>query len=197
MSGLIRSTHSVLLLIHIFTDEHIVFLSVCCHLSYPSPPECLACFPCFSTYHPSHLSLGSNLLLVQKAVCRLGKKNTMSTTGSSTFRNQNHRSSGRSRAPDFDNASVISASQIPRPHSTATPAASSDIGSTSMSAASSRQRQNQSKRDEVCGDKSPGCRSKQEGPKCLYFKNLYFVLHMLIMIISHMIRRFDAGWRPT
>lgn len=71
----------------------------------------------------------------------------MSTTG--THRgSQSHRSSGRGRVPDFETAS---ASHIPRPQSAATHA-SSDIGGSTMSAsvASSRQRQNQSKRDEVC-----------------------------------------------
>ncbi|PYH99242.1 CBS and PB1 domain protein [Aspergillus ellipticus CBS 707.79] len=59
-----------------------------------------------------------------------------------------HKTVGRGRLPDFD-------SHIPRPRpdtssTTHTPqTASSDIGSTTMSAASSRQRQNQSKRDEA------------------------------------------------
>ncbi|PYI04904.1 CBS and PB1 domain protein [Aspergillus sclerotiicarbonarius CBS 121057] len=59
-----------------------------------------------------------------------------------------HKTVGRGRLPDFD-------SHIPRPRpdtssTTHTPqTASSDIGSSTMSAASSRQRQNQSKRDEA------------------------------------------------
>ncbi|PYH46125.1 CBS and PB1 domain protein [Aspergillus saccharolyticus JOP 1030-1] len=60
----------------------------------------------------------------------------------------NHKTVGRGRLPDFD-------SHIPRPRpdtssTVHTPqTASSDIGSNTMSAASSRQRQNQSKRDEA------------------------------------------------
>ncbi|KKK14812.1 hypothetical protein P175DRAFT_0447002 [Aspergillus ochraceoroseus IBT 24754] len=58
---------------------------------------------------------------------------------------------GRGKLPDFENSST---SHIPRPRpdnsSTVTPQTpSSDIGSSTMSAASSRQRQNQSKRDEA------------------------------------------------
>ncbi|KAK5796454.1 hypothetical protein VI817_005739 [Penicillium citrinum] len=59
---------------------------------------------------------------------------------------------GRGRLPDFDNSS---GSHIPRPRSdrpesVATPnTPSSDVGSGTMSAASTRQRQNQSKRDEA------------------------------------------------
>ena len=65
-----------------------------------------------------------------------------------------HKTVGRGRLPDFD-------SHIPRPRpetssTTHTPqTASSDIGSSTMSAASSRQRQNQSKRDEVWTRFSP------------------------------------------
>ncbi|KAL4990500.1 hypothetical protein BDW68DRAFT_154347 [Aspergillus falconensis] len=73
-----------------------------------------------------------------------------------TFRGTtSHRTVGRGRLPDFEGGS--SASHIPRPrpessstitsHNPHTP--SSDIGSSTMSAASSRQRQNQSKRDEA------------------------------------------------
>ncbi|KAL3472757.1 hypothetical protein BJX99DRAFT_234825 [Aspergillus californicus] len=70
-----------------------------------------------------------------------------------TFRGTiNHKTVGRGRLPDFDGSQ---ASHIPRPRpdssstitSHNTPA--SDIGSSTMSAASSRQRQNQSKRDEA------------------------------------------------
>ncbi|KAL4997188.1 hypothetical protein BDV10DRAFT_170020 [Aspergillus recurvatus] len=73
-----------------------------------------------------------------------------------TFRGTtSHRTVGRGRLPDFEGGS--SASHIPRPrpessstitsHNPHTPP--SDIGSSTMSAASSRQRQNQSKRDEA------------------------------------------------
>ncbi|KAL4900526.1 hypothetical protein BDW74DRAFT_161583 [Aspergillus multicolor] len=73
-----------------------------------------------------------------------------------TFRGTtSHRTVGRGRLPDFEGGS--SASHIPRPrpessstitsHNPHTPG--SDIGSSTMSAASSRQRQNQSKRDEA------------------------------------------------
>ncbi|KAL4930685.1 CBS and PB1 domain protein [Aspergillus undulatus] len=73
-----------------------------------------------------------------------------------TFRGTtSHRTVGRGRLPDFEGGS--SASHIPRPrpdssstitsHTPHTPG--SDIGSSTMSAASSRQRQNQSKRDEA------------------------------------------------
>lgn len=70
----------------------------------------------------------------------------MSTTG--TYRGtQSHRTAGRGKLPDFENNS----SHIPRPPSSATAhTPASDVGSSTMSAASSRQRQNQSKRDEVC-----------------------------------------------
>lgn len=79
----------------------------------------------------------------------------MSHTG--TFRGTPNKTLGRGKLPDFDNTG---GSHIPRPrpdrpessasHNTHhTP--SSDIGSGTMSAASSRQRQNQSKRDEVRG----------------------------------------------
>jgi hypothetical protein len=74
----------------------------------------------------------------------------MSHTG--TFRGTPNKTIGRGRLPDFDNSG---GSHIPRPRSdrpesvatTNTPA--SDVGSGTMSAASTRQRQNQSKRDEV------------------------------------------------
>lgn len=76
----------------------------------------------------------------------------MSATG--TYRGTtSHKTVGRGRLPDFENASQ---SHIPRPRPDSsstiqTPhTPSSDIGSSTMSAASSRQRQNQSKRDEVC-----------------------------------------------
>lgn len=74
----------------------------------------------------------------------------MSHTG--TFRGTPNKTIGRGRLPDFDNSS---GSHIPRPRSdrpesVATPnTPSSDVGSGTMSAASTRQRQNQSKRDEV------------------------------------------------
>lgn len=74
-----------------------------------------------------------------------------------TFRGTtSHRTVGRGRLPDFGGDS---ASHIPRPRhessstitsSQAPHTPGSDIGSSTMSAASSRQRQNQSKRDEVC-----------------------------------------------
>lgn len=73
-----------------------------------------------------------------------------------TFRGTtSHRTVGRGRLPDFGGDS---ASHIPRPRhessstitsSQAPHTPGSDIGSSTMSAASSRQRQNQSKRDEV------------------------------------------------
>lgn len=66
----------------------------------------------------------------------------MSTTGG-TYRG--NRNLGRGRVPEFDNGS----SHIPRPKAEAsTTHAPSEVGSSTMSAAS-RQRQNQSKRDEV------------------------------------------------
>ncbi|KAL3463184.1 hypothetical protein BJX64DRAFT_257781 [Aspergillus heterothallicus] len=64
----------------------------------------------------------------------------------------NHRTVGRGRLPDFEGSP---ASHIPRPRPessstiTSNNTPSSDIGSSTMSAASSRQRQNQSKRDEA------------------------------------------------
>lgn len=78
----------------------------------------------------------------------------MSHTG--TFRGTPNKTIGRRGLPDFESPGA--ASHIPRPrpdraessltnHSTNTP--SSDVGTGTMSAASSRQRQNQSKRDEV------------------------------------------------
>lgn len=72
----------------------------------------------------------------------------MSATG--TFRGKPNQTIGRGRLPDFGNDP--SASHIPRPRpesSTTNNTPSSDVGSGTMSAASSRQRQNQSKRDEV------------------------------------------------
>ncbi|OQE15448.1 hypothetical protein PENSTE_c028G00791 [Penicillium steckii] len=74
----------------------------------------------------------------------------MSHTG--TFRGTPNKTIGRGRLPDFDNSS---GSHIPRPRSdrpesVVTPnTPSSDIGSGTMSAASTRQRQTQSKRDEA------------------------------------------------
>ncbi|KAI9375414.1 hypothetical protein BJX61DRAFT_494146 [Aspergillus egyptiacus] len=72
----------------------------------------------------------------------------MSTVRGSTV---GHKSGGRGRLPDFEGSTV---SHIPRPRpessstiTTHTPG--SEIGSSTMSAASSRQRQNQSKRDEA------------------------------------------------
>ncbi|KAL4921581.1 hypothetical protein BDW62DRAFT_208181 [Aspergillus aurantiobrunneus] len=71
-----------------------------------------------------------------------------------TFRGTtSHRTVGRGRLPDFEGSA---ASHIPRPRhessstiTSHTPHTPSDIGSSTMSAASSRQRQNQSKRDEA------------------------------------------------
>ncbi|KAJ5364219.1 uncharacterized protein N7496_009932 [Penicillium cataractarum] len=76
----------------------------------------------------------------------------MSHTG--TFRGTPNKTIGRGRLPDFESSS---ASHIPRPRSdrpessaaSTTHTPSSDVGSGTMSAASSRQRQNQSKRDEA------------------------------------------------
>ncbi|KAB8249865.1 hypothetical protein BDV35DRAFT_377950 [Aspergillus flavus] len=74
----------------------------------------------------------------------------MSATGTYRGTTTSHKTIGRGRLPDFDG----SASHIPRPRpetasSTPNPhTPSSDIGSSTMSAAS-RQRQNQSKRDEA------------------------------------------------
>ncbi|KAE8350992.1 hypothetical protein BDV28DRAFT_138052 [Aspergillus coremiiformis] len=75
----------------------------------------------------------------------------MSATGTYRGTTTGHKTVGRGRLPDFDSP----ASHIPRPRpdtassSTPTPhTPSSDIGSSTMSAAS-RQRQNQSKRDEA------------------------------------------------
>lgn len=78
---------------------------------------------------------------------------SMSHTG--TFRGTPNKTIGRGRLPDFESSST---SHIPRPRSdrpessaaSTTHTPSSDVGSGTMSAASSRQRQNQSKRDEVC-----------------------------------------------
>ncbi|CAG8231134.1 unnamed protein product [Penicillium salamii] len=72
----------------------------------------------------------------------------MSATG--TFRGTPNKTIGRGRLPDFGNDP--SASHIPRPRpetSASTHTPSSDLGSGTMSAASSRQRQTQSKRDEA------------------------------------------------
>lgn len=75
----------------------------------------------------------------------------MSHTG--TFRGTPNKTIGRGRLPDFDGSNT---SHIPRPRSdrpepTSSHPPSSDVGSGTgtMSAASSRQRQTQSKRDEV------------------------------------------------
>ncbi|PYH82024.1 CBS-domain-containing protein [Aspergillus uvarum CBS 121591] len=61
----------------------------------------------------------------------------------------NHKTVGRGRLPDFQDSHI----PRPRPDTSSTvhtpQTASSDIGSNTMSAASSRQRQNQSKRDEA------------------------------------------------
>ncbi|KAH3262576.1 hypothetical protein KXW23_006901, partial [Aspergillus fumigatus] len=71
----------------------------------------------------------------------------MSAAGGTYRGTTSQKTLGRGRLPDFENSP---ASHIPRPRpettaSTHTP--SSDVGSSTMSAAS-RQRQNQSKRDE-------------------------------------------------
>ncbi|EPS27748.1 hypothetical protein POX_e06730 [Penicillium oxalicum] len=76
----------------------------------------------------------------------------MSHTG--TFRGTPNKTIGRGRMPDFESSST---SHIPRPRSdrpessvaSTTNTPSSDLGTGTMSAASSRQRQNQSKRDEA------------------------------------------------
>ncbi|KAJ5157358.1 uncharacterized protein N7482_008458 [Penicillium canariense] len=76
----------------------------------------------------------------------------MSHTG--TFRGTPNKTIGRGRLPDFETSS---ASHIPRPRperpessaASTTHTPSSEVGSGTMSAASSRQRQNQSKRDEA------------------------------------------------
>ncbi|KAJ5679013.1 hypothetical protein N7462_007257 [Penicillium macrosclerotiorum] len=74
----------------------------------------------------------------------------MSHTG--TFRGTPNKTIGRGRLPEFENSN---ASHIPRPRpdrpepSAVPHPPSSDLGSGTMSAASSRQRQNQSKRDEA------------------------------------------------
>ncbi|KAJ5085435.1 hypothetical protein N7532_010206 [Penicillium argentinense] len=76
----------------------------------------------------------------------------MSHTG--TFRGTPNKTIGRGRLPDFENSG---GSHIPRPRSdrpessaaSTTNTPSSDVGSGTMSAASTRQRQNQSKRDEA------------------------------------------------
>lgn len=75
----------------------------------------------------------------------------MSATG--TFRGTPNKTIGRGRLPDFEKDSATS-SHIPRPRpdSASAHTPSSDVGSGTMSAASSRQRQNQSKRDEVRDD---------------------------------------------
>lgn len=117
----------------------------------------------------------------------------MSTTG--TYRGtQSHRTVGRGKLPDFENNS----SHIPRPPSSATAhTPASDVGSSNMSAASSRQRQNQSKRDEVCSLFGFG--------SCL----LMMVMVVAVMIMSSgdgfrqqrlmnifIFRQFDVNWRP-
>lgn len=83
---------------------------------------------------------------------------TMSATG--TFRGTPNKTIGRGRLPDFGNDPGAS-SHIPRPKPDSSATThnnpSSDIGSGTMSAASSRQRQNQSKRDEVRHDCKPRC----------------------------------------
>ncbi|KAJ6079771.1 hypothetical protein N7467_009524 [Penicillium canescens] len=72
----------------------------------------------------------------------------MSATG--TFRGTPNKTIGRGRLPDFGGDSSASHIPRPRPESSATThTPSSDVGSGTMSAASSRQRQNQSKRDEA------------------------------------------------
>ena len=69
----------------------------------------------------------------------------MSATGGTIRGTTSARTVGRGRLPDFDN----SASHIPRPkNDPPVNNAGSDVGSNTMSGAS-RQRQNQSKRDEV------------------------------------------------
>ncbi|KAF3011592.1 hypothetical protein E8E15_001171 [Penicillium rubens] len=84
----------------------------------------------------------------------------MSATG--TFRGKPNQTIGRGRLPDFGNDP--SASHIPRPRpesSTTNNTPSSDVGSGTMSAASSRQRQNQSKRDEAIRRKMEADLSKK------------------------------------
>ncbi|KAJ5973761.1 hypothetical protein N7481_010971 [Penicillium waksmanii] len=74
----------------------------------------------------------------------------MSHTG--TFRGTPNKTIGRGRLPDFDNSggSHIPRPRSDRPESVATPnTPASDVGSGTMSAASTRQRQTQSKRDEA------------------------------------------------
>jgi hypothetical protein len=81
----------------------------------------------------------------------------MSATG--TFRGTPNKTIGRGRLPDFGNDPSASHIPRPRPESSATinNTPSSDVGSGTMSAASSRQRQNQSKRDEVRHGRKMGC----------------------------------------
>ncbi|CAI7587621.1 unnamed protein product [Penicillium glandicola] len=84
----------------------------------------------------------------------------MSATG--TFRGKPNQTIGRGRLPDFGNDP--SASHIPRPRpesSAATNTPSSEVGSGTMSAASSRQRQTQSKRDEAIRRKMEADLSKK------------------------------------
>ncbi|KAJ5582092.1 hypothetical protein N7535_000712 [Penicillium sp. DV-2018c] len=84
----------------------------------------------------------------------------MSATG--TFRGKPNQTIGRGRLPDFGNDPSASHIPRPRPESSATNhTPSSDIGSGTMSAASSRQRQNQSKRDEAIRRKMEADLSKK------------------------------------
>lgn len=69
----------------------------------------------------------------------------MSTAG--TFRGTPNKTIGRGKMPDFDYNNSPAGSHIPRPKSESI-VGQSEVGSAATSA--SRQRQNQSKRDEVC-----------------------------------------------
>ncbi|KAJ5406764.1 hypothetical protein N7465_008048 [Penicillium sp. CMV-2018d] len=84
----------------------------------------------------------------------------MSATG--TFRGKPNQTIGRGRLPNFGNDPTASHIPRPRPESSATNnTPSSEVGSGTMSAASSRQRQNQSKRDEAIRRKMEADLSKK------------------------------------
>ncbi|KAJ5774459.1 hypothetical protein N7457_009355 [Penicillium paradoxum] len=84
----------------------------------------------------------------------------MSATG--TFRGKPNQTIGRGRLPDFGNDPTASHIPRPRPETAATTQTpSSEVGSGTMSAASSRQRQNQSKRDEAIRRKMEADLSKK------------------------------------
>ena len=72
----------------------------------------------------------------------------MSGAGGTIRGTLNTKTIGRGRLPDFDNSS----SHIPRPKndSSSGHTPGSDVGGSSAMSATSRQRQNQSRRDEVC-----------------------------------------------